>query len=359
MPRRRFSLGGAIWGFPSAYGCRAPFKNAPDAWLLILLQKHGAAVFQGIFTSCRAGKAWVLHNAPKAQVKLSVSAQQGSAAWVKQLSAVDSDLAIRHRQRTVLTITFDQDDSKDCLPAPDHLSGDQALLTIPSLLNTTSQSISELQVLFEGGPNHDLARLFMKRAAKVFKTATTFEAPTGILPPLDELANATKLSIPCPYGPDDADINKSIGLLVPQLTELSYTRGQPGPSHYFAPEPVWTQVFTSTSHTLTRFTTAYELTDKLAKLLSKHTPRLADLHVSGVSLTHKSRALHWSVKRLFIDQGDAYAYVSRLANLPRHKGQLQLEARDSWTFALHNAEVRPLSLHHSIADTCSLRMHHI
>lgn len=339
MQRKKVSLGGAIWGFPAAYGLTVPSENAPDAWLLILREKHGAAdLYQGLFSSCRVGKEWSLRHAPNAKVKLLVPAQQGRATFKTQLKGVDSDIGIRNPERTVLAIEFDQANAGGCPEGDNPVQGEQALLMIPDYIKGR-QSVSELQVVFKGSPKYDLATQFMAKAAKVFNNATSLEVPTCILPLPDQFASVTKLSIPRPHGPQEAAINQSIASFVPKVTELHYTRGQPPPWRYGdphpSPHPVWTQVFTAPSNTLTHFTTSYALNDTLAALLSQHTPHLAELHVSAVSLTPASDALHWSVQRLFVD----HAYVPHLVNLPAHEGQLELTAKDSWSLDVDGANV--------------------
>ncbi len=343
MPRKKVSLGGAIWGAPAAEGFEVPSENAPDAWLLALAEEHGEADnFQAVFRTCRGGKQWCLRNAPYAKVKLLVLSQQSSAAFQKQLAGVKGDVAMRKPKRTGLSIEYEQQpNAKDRTPPSDPLPGNQALLSIPGALNTAGHLISELRVVFKGNAEYNLAKEFMESAAQVFKKITSLEAPTCILPHPDEFAKVTKLSIPCPAGPQEAAINQSIGRFVGKVTEFSYTRGIPRSYHF--PHPVWSQVFTAPSDTLTHFTTAYTLTDDLARLLSQHTPNLAELHVSGVALKPESMSsdLAWSVQRLFVDQGNASAYVPHLANLPTRpdNGQLELIARGSWRLDVDRTNV--------------------
>ncbi len=96
---QRISLAAAVFDFPAPPGHSTPQQNVPDSWLELFISEHAdAGVFLGVFTSCRAGRAWALRTAPQLQVALDCTSTGGFASQQRMLQAVWAALRTRSTQ---------------------------------------------------------------------------------------------------------------------------------------------------------------------------------------------------------------------------------------------------------------------
>ncbi len=118
---KRFSLGSALLGAKPARNCYSPGQQAPDAWLLQLIEQHAdGAVLSGLSASCRAGRDLVLQAARKATLQLRVADRKPTGKWWtlllrvvgrtpdddwrRQLAAAGKALAVRGARPTSLVL---------------------------------------------------------------------------------------------------------------------------------------------------------------------------------------------------------------------------------------------------------------
>ncbi len=107
---RKFSLAGALFGWPPAPGHRAPGQQVPDAWLLLFKNKHirpDPAVQGGLFTACRSGRDFILESTPKVTVTLDTTVEQPRSAWCRRKSSLPQALGARGPQPIGLKVVCD------------------------------------------------------------------------------------------------------------------------------------------------------------------------------------------------------------------------------------------------------------
>ncbi len=105
LQAENFSLGGAMLGAPAADGYANSSQQAPDAWLLCFAKHHAdAAVYSGLFRSCRGGRDLALRYARKAALQLLVADSKPDGVWRRHLAAVRRALGVRGALPTSLQI---------------------------------------------------------------------------------------------------------------------------------------------------------------------------------------------------------------------------------------------------------------
>ncbi len=266
-----FSLGGAIWGFTPAAGHASPQQQqVPDAWLLILIEKHAdAEFFLCLFTASRGSRDWVLVNAPRAVL----SFRSDCRPWPGQFITARRGLLTRGAKPVCVRIEA----PRAVLPAC--MVHNTATLFLLGAFQWFGHGVRQLSL--EWGVAHrprrrgfwpDLlsktAAAWSQLSARLPRCLQVASLLPSHMPQLRELS-VTNLS---PSDPTCGNIAQHLS----QLTSLSIQ------DHYrLNLIPVYTNIFTpaTPSTTLVKFSTSTILCDELLSLLLDKTPSLQDLTV--------------------------------------------------------------------------------
>ncbi len=129
-----------------ADGYASPDQLAPDAWLLCFARHHAdAAVWSGLFSSCRSGRDFVLTRARQAALTLTCDDQPPDAGWRQLLLAVRHALAVRGARPTSISAQHDRDDRSH---KERHWL--TRLLLLPGVLAGVGEGVTELDLDLRG-----------------------------------------------------------------------------------------------------------------------------------------------------------------------------------------------------------------
>lgn len=301
---KKFSLGAAVLGFLQAENCFSPTQLPPGPWLLCFTEQHAdAAVWAGLFSSCRGGRELALTHARKATLMLRCANRPPDAGWRAQVAAVRQALRVRGARPTRVDLEPASWFCKD----PDSYVWLVRLAIIPGQLLDVSAGVTELY--FRGCSNSTA----IAALATTFPNITHFKGPQ--VPPPSYWPRLTSLVLRSVDGYTRA-AEKALWSLVapylPQLTTLELPQ-----CHYPSGGVIpWRALFPrelATNLPLTTFTTHEVLTDKLLSKLLTHTPHLEQLTVWGLAVSAEGfRDRVWRVKRLNV----AYWVTERSSVLP-------------------------------------------
>ncbi len=319
--QRRFSLAAALFpGFPAAEGCAQPQQCVPDSWLLSFREHHAdAEVLAGLFTSCPAGRDYVLETAVIARLQLDTTVAQDPFQWLAQLRAVKQHLITRGTLRTTLSLTADETQASTA-----------ACVALLGVLIGASGNVHRLDLHQSqpdsrpspppDDPTHPFTDL-LRHAGQTFTglVGISIHNSSCTLPPLSHLPGLKWLQYKQMYawqqGP--ADILSSIVPYLPQLTHLELD--------CIVSSMPWPLLFTTalTTHTLARLTLPrVTLDDRLVGHLQRCAPALRSLHVGDIDVRTDAHAENqWQVLFVRFEHDCSVNPFSceQLARLPRTK----------------------------------------
>ncbi len=278
--RDRFPLAAALFPrFPAAEECDPPQQHAPDSWLLSFREHHAdAEVLAGLFTSCPAGRDYVLETADTATVKLDTTTDQTSFQWLAQFRAVKHSLIMRGSLPTSLSLTAteSQASAAACALLLEPLSGAAGSLYTLELHHKLPPSRPASQ----HNPTQPFTN-FLQHAGQTFTGLISLvcEHSSCSLPPPSRFPRLRHMRYRdlCASEQTVADVCSSIAAYLPQLYLLELDHR----THHLP----WPVVFQHTSYTLTHFIHQYESVDDiLLQLMITHAPNLTHLHVGGFRL---------------------------------------------------------------------------
>lgn len=316
MPRAQqaYPLTAALLGLPDT---ESESDEVPTAWLEAFEAQHvDSAVLLGLFTSCRAGRAWSLTHARRATLRLDTADKlwrnPSPDQLQRQLAAAAQALATRGARPTALHVLID--DNERSASALQFLSA--------QLQGTAGSGITELTVtgperLGEAAVARCSAALhsFLQHAAAHLPALTTLtlKSCACVLPPPQTLPSLTSLVLHMPvqrepYAPESRDIVlidpnpffRSVSTYLPQLTALTIDDYFHYLMSIYDAVDAWHLLFrNNTTHTLRELSTDSSLSDWLVRLLVDHAPGLERLSVwelDEYGFNQGSR--QWGVRKL-------------------------------------------------------------
>lgn len=306
----RISLAAGLFEFPAASDCYAPDEMPPGAWLVLFVGEHADdGVYKGIFTMCKAGRAWVLRTAPKARLTLGCPSEPGDKtdAWCARLTGgLRQDLLTRGALPVSVSVRGRQCAHTDTLCS-----------TIVSTLRD-SPAITALEISqFGNQPQWCAAFITMLQqlAPQLPQlTSLTLDPCLPFLPPLASLPQLRSLTVSLdPEAQGAPSIDSCLTSCAAYLTLLTTvtlcedTQAEADWSLLLRPA--------STTHTLTSFTTERDLDDRLLVLLLLHAPALQRLSVGCMALRADHSDKQWGVRGLRLQQNWEFD-LARLRALP-------------------------------------------
>lgn len=244
---KEFSLGAAAFGFSPADGYADPDQRAPDAWVLQFRRQHAdAAVWSGLFSSCRGGRDFALIHARTAVLTLRCADAVPDDGWRAQLAAVRQALETRGAASTSLRV---------------QPIGEAGMAKLSLLLGQLwGAGVGVTAVVMLG--RRDVSSLMIAVAA-AFPNATHVSLWSRTLPPRTQWPRLTSLNY---YGPSSHVLLRS---------------------HLLADRP------------LTSLKLPVPLTDQLLSTLTGHAPHLMHLRVHNLELSTDSVSDRgWGVTQL-------------------------------------------------------------
>lgn len=341
----RFSLGAAIWGFVPAPGHYGPTQQAPYTWLVLLARKHAdSEVFSGIFSANRAGRVWVLENAPSARFIVSNASDR---RWRKGLNSIRLALGTRGALPsatlpTILVVVYHRQDQEFLLEIPRALAGVGQKLTgfeigtaadskqrEPTWAPDVSECVAGVAARCQGLASLRLAGVFCR------------------LPDPAQLTSLTDLNIEVVGGnPDNpesraASMCRSVAAVVQQLTAAHISASAADLMYGSSPAlsaRAAARVLAQSASALTHLTVAGPLTDPLLHALVTNAAKLEQLSVDSLIVqTDKHSESQWQLQRLQV--GVVAPEFEMLCRLPtRAEGQTQLVC-SSVTLNVRTSEV--------------------
>ncbi len=300
----QFSLGGALFGLTPARGHVSPQQQAPGSWV-ILFEKHaGQAAYNGLFTSCRKGRDWVLQDASQIAIKLDTRAEQGGG--YHQLRAVRRALETRGvlPARLVAVTSCNASSLAACQRLFRGLRGACAGLGTLKIQVMAPVAEKRAQSALEGVLSRTVAAI----AAAVRRPPAEITL-SKVLPQPAHFPSVRELVISGETCLSDHAL-QHLATFIPQLTTLRVQQ----PTY----TGLWPAVFSpaSASRTLTCLSTGGTLTDELLGLLLEHAPALQSVEVHTVDVrSWQYRNREWRVQTLAC--GHAIVRPCHLSPLPR------------------------------------------
>ncbi len=329
-------------GSPAAGGHASADQQAPDAWLLCFAKHHAdAAVWSGLFSSCRGGRDLALTHAGKAALTLRCADAEPDAGWTRQLAAVRQALSVREARPTRLAVRCRSLSASKALATnvtseaarkdTDSAAGSSAqwlerLMLLPTQLSGVGNGVAELHVSHV--PRGWCARPLLSLLAGacpnisslVYRQCGVSEETFG-LPPAAQWPRLSSLTIKDGfengYEPIAQGLLQRVAPYVAQLVSLRIPKCSPGPEgevwhHLFPPSPP-----PPTTLPLTHLSICDVLTDQLLSKLLNHAPNLKTLSVAGVNIhTEAYRDREWGVKQLVLSRGWRVESESVMMALP-------------------------------------------
>ncbi len=323
------SLAAALFGLPPAPGCTVPDDEVPAPWLMLFLDEHAdAGVYGGIFTSCTAGRLWVLRTAPKARLVLRTTKYTQPGPWYACLARDRAELIARGHLPTRVIIVCGEGAVSEA-----------ALAVVPSVFYGHAAAIQELRFSDLSARRPCAAVLGMLQLVLPLLQqlrSLTLNTCIPTLPPRSSLPQLTEVQVYMyasnPQHLVDSCLS-SIAAYLPQLTSLTlHDQVLPVP-------PDWQLLLSpaSTTNTLTAFSTDRPLDDTLLSLLVQHTPTLTRLRVAYVGLQDDHSDRQWGVRTLVINQDH---YLEETALLPKcAQGKVTLYILGIFTLYISETEV--------------------
>lgn len=304
------SFGSAMLGAPAADHWCAPSQLVPDAWLLCFTKHHAdAAVWSGLFRTCRGGRDLALRAARQAALTLPCFDQEPDAGWERQLATVRDALSVRGARPTRLRLPGLQTDGEDQINFHTGRTCDawaRRLALMPGRLVGVGQGITKLDLSLWGEWEYGV---FLTQLAWACPNVTSlqlklpytlkpnFTSPQP--PPIPPRSLWPKLtSLRVPQGSVDTDwLVQHVAPYMGQLTTLQL------PSCPYYQTVQWPALFpqypTTTNTPLTHFTANAQLTDGLLSELLAHAPGLESLSVREVAVQSVAfRDRVWGLKEI-------------------------------------------------------------
>ncbi len=295
----KFSSGAHLLGFPAADECAAPTEQQeedPGAWLVEFRAKHaGRAVYQGVFTSCPAGRDWVLRNARQATLQLDTADRRSSRQCQRRLCAVKAALLTRGTAPTTLVMTLSSRSSSVLA----EIVGEQ--------LQGAAAGVSELRLECLSESKSERGN---ERGSNDIAACLRSVAPA--------LHRLSKLQLHSQYRLADIKVLcRPLSACVPRLMSLELTA--------YGLELPWADVFTQPT-TLTHFSTSATLDDPLVSLLAKYAPAVTHLTVGDVQLSRDHSKERWAVEHLTVAKSSGGLCLASVARLPVSAGPVHIRA---------------------------------
>ncbi len=220
----------AILDLPTPAGA-AP-QPVVSAWLDLFIAQHAdAEVYGGLFSSCRAGRAWALSTAPALTVRLRAPCTKaGVKPWQRQLASLRQRLQTRGGLPASLVVA-----------CTDGRGSAGAVRAVPDTLGDMCAGIRALRLELEPDERdsdshaltaalHYTASAFSSLRALDVHTACTkprfsWTACRVTLPPPASVPHLASLSMTVRGGDDG--LCRSASLLLPQLTSFTVRLGKP------------------------------------------------------------------------------------------------------------------------------------
>lgn len=301
----RFSLAAGLWGWPPAPGHAAPDQLAPDSWLLQFRDHHAVpdpAILSGVFTSCRAGRDWVLGGlAREVSLTLDTTNEHPSDAWVTRIGALRQALCARGVRPVRLTLLCsDAQHSSTASYAVAGLmqAGQSAAITELTLRDPTGAD-SCLYMQFAVVTHHLIPALIPHLTTLSLEPCPWALPLPHLLPQLRSL-RATLLNSGAESRLDL--ILSSIAPLTTQLTTL--TINERYPANFNHPTPWLALAPAVPSHTLTSFSTNGAATDALMSVLLDSFTALETLQIDTPAFDTDHSDGEWGVRQLTVGDGD-------------------------------------------------------
>ncbi len=350
-PKRKFSLGGALFDWPVAAGHAQAQQHAPKTWRKLFRDKHLCpAVLSGIFTSCRAGRDWALRNADDVSLTLNTSvpstipstthsssnlaatpaAPQPAAvatdsaagktadAWSGRADALNQTLAARGALGVAVHVMHDS------TPASAHACA----VGVPALLCGSGAVITKLSVI-QTDPHRTSTT-----ATALLHTLTPILGPhlntlslnscTCTIPPPGALPNLRHLGLTAAgnYKDDPTTIDSVFRSAAPHLAQLHEFEFNHKREKDFeaegADEVVWEHLAPAApSQSLVSFKHNDNLGNDLMAFLFSYAPALTTLGVHWVnwSIMYEYEGRTWGVTQVNVGATENSAWG--LAQLPR------------------------------------------
>lgn len=339
----KLSFGAAMLGAPPADGYNTPHQGLPDTWLASFTEQHAdAAVWSGLFTSCRSGRDFALTHARTATATLSCVEHMPPAGWQRQVVAVRHALGVRCALPTRLCVHRGRSTGR---ASQRWLA---ALVDLFSHIYGAGYGVAEVD-LSVWGCDFDVTAvlLYMAAACPNVHTLTLLLNDTSVqhlamlqphqLPRLRSLALVSELGT--------LRVSGHVWMchvmpLLPQLTalRLPYCHG------------LLHKLFQPTTLPLTHMHVNESLTGELVQKLLKHAPNLKSLRVWDIVLRSREHGDKvWGVEEISFmkpsQHWEAMAHVSSwLAGLPQPRTGRTVIASTAGsanaTFTVESVQVR-------------------
>ncbi len=216
---KRISLGAAFFGCNPADGHYSPGQQVPDAWLLSLASYEG--VLSGVFSSCRAGREWVLASARTAKLTLDTStAQADEQAWRRRLDALHGHLCTRAQQQPKQGASLYILTTREQSTSP-------AFQLLPGLITAASGAMNFLSVkLHDREQRFDSSVLegFLQRAAPGLTNLSTLSVMCGTcaLPALALLPRLQSVYMDLPHDLAQSTVAAVLDSIRPYMGQLKH-----------------------------------------------------------------------------------------------------------------------------------------
>ncbi len=310
---KKFSLGAAVLGCVPADGCDTPIQEAPDAWLLCFIEQHAdAAVWSGLFISCRGGRQLALTHARKATLMLHCAHRVPDEGWQAQLVAVRQALSVRGAQSTRVKLR----PFIALGDGPDPYLWVARMGLVPGMLWGVGRGVTELDVDLESWSQ---TGALSSTLASSFPNITSLTLMGSMLPTPALWPRLQSIDVSSHRG-EEKWLLQTIADYLPQLKSLKL------PSDYHGRRD-WSSLFGRSYYhpvhsPLTHFEANSTLTDQVAVRLTVVAPGLEHLSVYRIAAdTGQYTDAPWSLKHLQItERMDAAEVLPALARLPRPVG---------------------------------------
>ncbi len=284
-------LGTVLFDWPAAGRTRAQLPYAPDTWREQFRKHADNSVLRGVFGACRAGRNWVLTNAPEIRLRLDTTREHTREEWAARIGRLEQGLRTRGNLPTCVQVECDRS-----------LHSSIACAALVSLLTQTDISITQLRIRDSSGDGDQQNSAFSGLvhlgvpAIPNLTFLTLLDPSISTLPHPSLLPNLQKLEYVFGYKPQDwsddfiDDCFRSIAPYVGQLQFLSIWDSEQ------ALDPSWDLLFAAPSHTLTHFETNLALEEDLLSVLAEHMHALRHIEAFEISMAASLADKQWGVE---------------------------------------------------------------
>ncbi len=306
-------LGTVLFDWPAAGRTRAQLPYAPDTWREQFRKHADTAVLRRVFTTCRAGRDWVLANSPHLTLRINTWREHTREEWAARIGRLEQALRTRGALPTCVDI--------ECNRCP-HSSVACALL-FPLITkadyNVTGLEIRDASLQREEPSRAFSALLQLAAPAATHLTSLTLTEPSTSLPPPSLLPKLQKLEVSFEYmvpgwppRPHVDSMIRSIAPYVAQLTHLAILDNQLDLPFR------WMDLLTAPSNTLTHFRIDGTIKPGLVRLLAQHVPALTHLKACDIEVkTNSLVGLQWGLEELALTYDEAD--LTDATRLPRQR----------------------------------------